>query len=80
MSRLDEVLGTALLKGKEAREKTRLPLRQLIPRPQPRRRFEGASLEALAESVRAHGVLEPLLVRKAGEGYEIIAGERRYRA
>ncbi|WP_114313619.1 ParB/RepB/Spo0J family partition protein [Thermus caldifontis] len=57
-----------------------LPLSALRPRPQPRRRFEEASLKALAESVRAHGVLEPLLVRKVGEGYEIIAGERRYRA
>lgn len=57
-----------------------LPLSLIRPRPQPRRRFEEASLEALAESIRAHGVLEPLLVRKAGEGYEIIAGERRYRA
>ncbi len=57
-----------------------LPLSLIRPRPQPRRRFEEASLEALAESIRVHGVLEPLLVRKAGEGYEIIAGERRYRA
>ncbi len=58
-----------------------LPLEALSPRPQPRRRFEEASLKALAESVRAHGVLEPLLVRPLGEGkYEIVAGERRYRA
>ncbi|MFN3368464.1 MAG: ParB/RepB/Spo0J family partition protein, partial [Thermus sp.] len=75
----------AYLKGlvEEAKrpvEGVNLPLSQLRPRPQPRRRFDEASLEALAESVRAHGVLEPLLVRKAGEGYEIIAGERRYRA
>ncbi|ULR39713.1 ParB/RepB/Spo0J family partition protein [Thermus sp. NEB1569] len=57
-----------------------IPLSKIRPRSQPRKRFEGASLEALAESIRAHGVLEPLLVRRAGEGYEIIAGERRYRA
>ena len=57
-----------------------IPLSKIRPRSQPRKRFEGASLEALAESIRSHGVLEPLLVRKAGEGYEIIAGERRYRA
>ncbi|RIH89198.1 Chromosome-partitioning protein Spo0J [Meiothermus luteus] len=56
-------------------------LGELVPRPQPRRRFEEASLKALAESIRAHGVLEPLLVRPTGEGkYEIVAGERRYRA
>ncbi|MDM7325199.1 MAG: ParB/RepB/Spo0J family partition protein [Thermus sp.] len=81
MSRLDEVLGTALLKGKEARERTRLRVAQLALRPQPRRRFDGASLEALAHSVKAHGVLEPLLVRPVGEGrYEVVAGERRLRA
>ena len=58
-----------------------VPLEKLLPRPQPRRRFEEASLQALAESVRAHGVLEPLLVRPLGDGrYEVIAGERRLRA
>jgi len=57
-----------------------IPLSGIRPRSQPRRRFEEAPLRALAESIRAHGVLEPLLVRKAEEGYEIIAGERRYRA
>ncbi|MCX7850882.1 ParB/RepB/Spo0J family partition protein, partial [Thermus sp.] len=58
-----------------------LPLAELVPRPQPRRRFDEASLATLADSIRAHGVLEPLLVRPVGEGrYEIIAGERRYRA
>jgi len=65
----------------EARGDRLLPLSALSPRPQPRRRFEEASLKALAESIRAHGVLEPLLVRPLGEGrYEIVAGERRYRA
>nr|WP_038043838.1 ParB/RepB/Spo0J family partition protein [Thermus tengchongensis] len=65
----------------EARGDRLLPLSALAPRPQPRRRFEEASLKALAESIRAHGVLEPLLVRPLGEGrYEIVAGERRYRA
>ncbi|MDW8358209.1 MAG: ParB/RepB/Spo0J family partition protein [Thermus sp.] len=58
-----------------------VPLTQLLPRPQPRRRFDEAALATLADSIRAHGVLEPLLVRPVGEGrYEIIAGERRYRA
>jgi len=75
----------AYLKGlveeaKRPAEGVNLSLSELRPRSQPRRRFEDASLKALAESIRSHGVLEPLLVRKAGEGYEIIAGERRYRA
>ena len=84
MSRLDEVLGTAILKGKkalgkEAPEVLRLPLDLLRVRGQPRRRFE--NLEALAESIREKGVLQPLLVRPLGDGrYAIVAGERRYRA
>lgn len=57
-----------------------LPLALLRPRPQPRRRFDPAGLERLADSIRQHGVLQPLLVRPRGEYYEIIAGERRYRA
>ncbi|BCZ88128.1 ParB/RepB/Spo0J family partition protein [Thermus thermophilus] len=83
MSRLDEVLGTAILKGKkalgkEASEVLRLPLDLLRVRGQPRRRFE--NLEALAESIREKGVLQPLLVRRVGEAYEVVAGERRLRA
>ena len=70
----------SLKEEKEVKAQKALPLSQIHPRPQPRRRFEEASLQALAESIRTHGVLEPLLVRQAGEGYEIIAGERRYRA
>ncbi|BDG22502.1 ParB/RepB/Spo0J family partition protein [Thermus thermophilus] len=83
MSRLDEVLGTAILKGKkalgkEASEVLRLPLDLLRVRGQPRRRFE--NIEALAESIREKGVLQPLLVRRVGEAYEVVAGERRLRA
>jgi len=83
VSRLDEVLGTALLKGKRAqgagREVVTVPLEALLPSPQSRRRFE--NLEALAESIREKGVLQPLLVRPLGDGrYAIVAGERRYRA
>ena len=49
-------------------------------REQPRRIFEEEALNELAESVRQFGVLQPLLVQKKGEHYEIIAGERRWRA
>lgn len=50
-------------------------------REQPRRRFDDERLDELAASIREHGVLEPILVRKRREGgYEIIAGERRWRA
>lgn len=47
---------------------------------QPRERFEEASLLALADSIRELGVLQPVLVREAESGYELIAGERRWRA
>jgi ParB family chromosome partitioning protein len=47
---------------------------------QPRKRFEEAKLEELAASIREHGVVEPILVRKEGGRYRIVAGERRWRA
>jgi ParB family chromosome partitioning protein len=47
---------------------------------QPRTHFDEASLESLAESIRSHGIVQPLLVRRRGDGYELIAGERRWRA
>lgn len=47
---------------------------------QPRQNFEKETLAELAESIKAHGVLQPLLVRPAGKSYELIAGERRLRA
>ena len=61
---------------------TQLPLRQIEPnRAQPRTTFEEESLETLAESIRQHGVLQPLAVRRLPNGYyQIIAGERRWRA
>jgi ParB family chromosome partitioning protein len=47
---------------------------------QPRKRFEEAKLEELAASIREHGIVEPILVRKDGGRYRILAGERRWRA
>jgi ParB family chromosome partitioning protein len=47
---------------------------------QPRKRFDDARLEELAESIRTHGVVEPILVRRQGQTYRIVAGERRWRA
>ena len=48
---------------------------------QPRKSFEGEALAQLADSIKVHGILQPILVRAAGSGYyQIIAGERRFRA
>jgi ParB family transcriptional regulator, chromosome partitioning protein len=47
---------------------------------QPRTHFDDAGLESLAESIRTHGIVQPLLVRRNGNSYELIAGERRWRA
>ena len=49
-------------------------------REQPRKKFEEDALLELADSIKLHGVLQPLLVRKIKDYYEIIAGERRWRA
>lgn len=58
-----------------------VPLAQIQTRPnQPRRHFDADALASLTESVRAQGVLQPVLVRAAPGGYELIAGERRLRA
>ena len=62
-------------------EPTEVDLDAIVPSPmQPRTHFDEGSLEGLADSIRAHGVVQPLLVRRQGEGFELIAGERRWRA
>lgn len=58
-----------------------LPLEQLTPNPnQPRKVFEKQALEELAQSIKENGVLQPVLVRAQGNRYQIVSGERRYRA
>jgi ParB family chromosome partitioning protein len=47
---------------------------------QPRKYFSESAIEGLAESIEGHGVIQPLIVRASGEGYELVAGERRWRA
>ena len=65
-----------------ARAVTTLPLQRIEPNPnQPRKRFDEVELQALADSIAQHGLLQPLAVRDMGNGYyQIIAGERRWRA
>ena len=58
-----------------------LPLEDVLPnRFQPRIKFSEESIEELANSIREHGVIQPIVVRRIGDKYEIIAGERRYKA
>ena len=58
-----------------------LPAKAIYPNPaQPRRVFREESLQQLAQSIRAHGILQPLSVRRVGSNYELVAGERRLRA
>ncbi len=57
------------------------PVEQIRPNPdQPRKRFDEQALQALAATIREKGILQPLLVRRVGNRYELIAGERRLRA
>jgi len=58
-----------------------IPISQIQPNPyQPRKTFNEASIEELARSVREHGIVQPLVVTRAGDKYKLIAGERRFRA
>ena len=47
---------------------------------QPRKRFDDEKIDELAKSIEVHGILQPIMVRKMGDGFEIVAGERRWRA
>lgn len=58
-----------------------LALDAIVPNPQqPRRVFDDQALRALADSIELHGLMQPIVVRKRGDVYELIAGERRWRA
>ena len=78
---LDALLSTTNLMGLESPQIVNLEIEQLVPRQgQPRTRFDEDTLQELAESIKSQGLLQPLLVRPKGNQYEIIAGERRFRA
>ena len=56
-------------------------IEEVRPNPlQPRKKVKEAAIEELAQSIKEKGIIQPLLVRKVGDGYELIAGERRWRA
>ena len=58
-----------------------IPIERIVPNPrQPRRHFDSQAMRELAESIRQHGMLQPISVQKTPEGYVLVAGERRLRA
>lgn len=60
---------------------TEININRILPNPhQPRRDFDDEKLEELAASIREHGVIQPIIVRENGDMYELVAGERRWRA
>lgn len=71
---------TAQQDEKVSKEGT-LPVAKIFANPgQPRRNFDQEALEELAESIKEHGIIQPILVTPKDDGYEIVAGERRFRA
>lgn len=84
MSGLGKGLGALMLENStdEMLTENELPINEIIPnRDQPRKTFDEDALEELAQSIKQHGVLQPLLVRPIPSGgYQLVAGERRWRA
>src|SRR5512135_1888158 len=80
---LGKGLGALLPEFGQAESKALLycGIEEVFPNPsQPRKQFDESRLQELAESIREKGILEPLLVRRTDQGYELIVGERRWRA
>lgn len=71
----------AFFQADEGEKPTEIPVSDIVPnRFQPRRVFDPEALNELAQSIRQHGVIQPVLVRRTETGYELVAGERRWRA
>lgn len=74
-------VGTEVVNPKTGESILEIQISRISPNPyQPRREFSEAEISELAESIRQKGILQPILLRKHGEGYQIVAGERRFRA
>lgn len=78
---LNALMGEAQHETGQVASETLVNIEDIHPNPnQPRTHFDEKELQELADSISEHGVLQPLLVRRDGKGYQIIAGERRYQA
>jgi ParB family transcriptional regulator, chromosome partitioning protein len=74
-------LGTELVNPKTGESILEIEISKISPNPfQPRREFKADEIRELADSIQEKGLLQPILLRKHGEGHQIVAGERRYRA
>ncbi len=77
----DKFEGEIVEEGKASGGVIEIPLEEIRSNPyQPRKNFDSASLEELANTIREHGVIQPIIVKKSIKGYELVAGERRTRA
>src|SRR5262245_14429969 len=78
---LEALLGPSVAEARADGTLAMLPMGSIRPNPyQPRHVFDETALEELKESLRTSGLLQPIVVRPANDGYELIAGERRWRA
>ncbi len=68
-------------KSNDNTEIVNVAIEKILPNPfQPRTRFDESELDELADSIRQHGLMQPVIFRETAQGYELIAGERRWRA
>ena len=78
---IDEEFDPTSLEDEKVSKLLDIPLSKIIrDESQPRQTFDETALAALADSIRANGVLQPIVVVKKGDKYQIVAGERRFRA
>lgn len=78
---IDESLDPTAAQDEKLSNLSNLQLSEIVANPdQPRRTFDEEALEELAQSIKEHGVIQPIVVTPAGNNYEIVAGERRFRA
>ncbi len=78
---LDESFDPTATQDQQVSDLRQIRLTKIVPdHDQPRRHFDDAALDELAQSIKAHGVLQPIVVIPRGDGYMIVAGERRWRA
>lgn len=76
---IDEIERNAIASSNGVR--TEIPINEIRPNPyQPRKEFDKEALQELSETIKTHGIFNPLLVRKSIHGYDLVAGERRLRA